>query len=343
LSWHWTGDIVDVVYVDRGFGFLKAGRAESDRALVTQSLIMPGTTIPGLSDDHLTMTYRGITYLVGNTAAKQGGLASHADLADEAPVGDESRLLYLAALAFLAGHTGAFRFKVVAGLPVDTWERYKDALRQMLLGIRQEVVELRVGDQEIRVALTVDDAMVMPQPLGSAMDFLLDDHGSLDHLVDFPQKIAGRESWLAEEVANWRWCVLDIGFNTLNTYVLDDMEPIRRFSTSPKLGMAYAYQLIGRAAGGLSEIDVQDLLRKGQIEGQAAAFEELGRQITRVVRSWNDQRFAFYLVTGGGAALLFPYILPGEPAKIMAQDPQRANGRGYLKAGMQRWAAGVNA
>jgi len=130
--------------------------------------------------------------------------------------------------------------------------------------------------------------------------------------------------------------VLDIGFNTLNTYALDDMEPVRRFCTSPKLGMAYAYQLIGRAAGGRSEIEVQELLRAGRIQGASQAFADLGRQITRLVRSWNSP-FDFFLITGGGAEPLFDHILPGEPHKLLAQSPQTANGRGYLKAGMQRW------
>jgi hypothetical protein len=343
LSSIWTGEQADIAYVDRGFGFLKAGRAGAEQALITQSLIVQGTTLPGLSDDQLTMTYRGTTYLIGSTAARQGGLASQADLADEAPVNEESRLLYLAALAYVAGTSGAYRFRVVAGLPVDTWEKHKDSLKQMLLGLRQESVQLRVGGREIRVSITVQDAMVVPQPLGAALDFLLDDQGALDHMLDLPFEIGGQRRWSAAVVATWRWCVLDIGFNTLNTYALDDMEPLRRFSTSPKLGMAYAYQLIGRAAGGRSEIEVQELIRQGRIQGETAAYAELGRQITRLVRSWNSPHFAFYLITGGGAVPLFSHLLPGEPGKILARASQQANGRGYLKAGMQRWGAVKNA
>ena len=339
----WMGEQSHVAYVDRGFGFLKAGSLNTDLTLVTQSLIIQGNTLPGLSDDQLTMTYRGTTYLIGATAAKQGGLASQADLADEAPVNEESRLLYLAALAYVTARTGSYRFRVIAGLPVDTWEKHKDALKQMLLSIRQEIVHLRTGESELRVCITVDDAMVMPQPLGSALDFLLDDAGSLDRMLALPFEISGQRDWAASLVATWRWCVLDIGFNTLNTYALDDMEPIRRFSTSPKLGMAYAYQLIGRAVGGGSEIEVQDLIRQGRIQGHEAAFAELGRQITRLIRSWNHPHFAFYLITGGGAVPLFQHILPGEPTKLLAQAPQQANGRGYLKAGMQRWGSAVSA
>ena len=335
----WAGDRFELAYVDRGYGFLKAGKAGGQRRLVTQSLIAPGTTLPGLSEEQLTMTYRGVNYLVGATAAKQGGLASQADLADDAPVNEESRLLYLAALAYLAGSSGTYRFKVVAGLPVDAWDKQKEALRQMLLGLRNEIVQVRIGEKEIRVLITVDDAMVMPQPLGSALDFLLDGRGSLEHDLELPFEIDGQRIWPAATVASWRWCVVDIGFNTMNTYALDDMEPLRRFSTSPKLGMAYAYQLIGKAAGGRSEIEVQELLRQGRIQGAESAFAELGRQITRVIRSWNSPHFAFYLVTGGGAVPLFEHVLPGEPAKILAPGAQEANGRGYLKAGMQRWGA----
>lgn len=331
-----------LAYVDRGFGFLKAGCLDGDRTLVTQSLILPGNTLPGLADEQLTMVYRGTTYLIGSTAAKQGGLASQADLADEAPLNEESRLLYLAALAYLTGKTGTYRCRVVAGLPVDTWDKHKDALKQLLLGIREERVQLRAGQTEIVAYITVEDAMVMPQPLGSALDFLLDEQGSFDQTLRLPFQISGQQDWAAGLVATWRWCVLDIGFNTLNTYALDDMEPIRRFSTSPKLGMAYAYQLIGRAAGGRSEIEVQELVRQGRIQGHEAAFAELGRQITRLIRSWNNPHFAFYLITGGGAIPLFEHILPGEPAKILAKAPQQANGRGYLKAGLQRWGAVVS-
>lgn len=196
-----------IAYVDRGFGFLKAGGTTDTEPLVTQSLITPGATLPGLGAEQLTMVYQGITYLVGTTAAKQGGIASYADLADGAPVNEESRLLYLAALAYVAGRSGAFRFRVVAGLPVDTWDKHKEELKQMLLGIDQEHVRLRMGQQEIQVTITVEDAMVMPQPLGSALDFLLDDHGSLDHAIEFPFELGGQRHWAASLVATWRWCV----------------------------------------------------------------------------------------------------------------------------------------
>ncbi|HYF93426.1 MAG TPA: ParM/StbA family protein [Symbiobacteriaceae bacterium] len=330
-----------IAYVDRGFGFLKAGGTTGTEPLMTQSLISPGATLPGLCPEQLTMVYQGITYLVGTTVAKQSGIASFADLADAAPVSEESRLLYLASLAHVAGRSGTFRFRVVAGLPVDTWERRKDELKQMLLGVDQEHVRLRTDRREIDVTITVEDALVMPQPLGSALDFLLDEHGTLDHTIEFPFELSGQRHWAASLVATWRWCVLDIGFNTLNTYALDDMEPLRRFSISPKLGMAYAYQLIGRAAGGRSEIEVQEVLRQDRLLGHDAAFAELGRQITRLIRSWNSPHFAFYLITGGGAMALSQYILPDEENKLVAPAPQHANGRGYLKAGMQRWGAAV--
>jgi|GEM_PF-4242127 len=165
MSSLWTGEICDIAFIDRGFGFLKAGRVGSELRLVTQSLITTGTVLPGFGDDPVTMTYRGTNYLVGTTAAKQSGLASHADLADDAPVNQESRLLYLAALAYLAGQSGAYRFKVVAGLPVDTWEQHRDALKQMLLSLKHETVKLRIGSEEIHAAITVDDAMVVPSLL----------------------------------------------------------------------------------------------------------------------------------------------------------------------------------
>lgn len=289
------------------------------------------------------MTYRGTTYLIGATAAKQAGLASQADLSDDAPVTEESRLIYLAALAYLAGSSGAYRFKVAAGLPVDTWKAQKEALRAMLTGIQNEPVQLRIGQEEIRMMISVDDAMVVPQPLGSAFDFLLDDSGGLEHDLELPVAVEGKRIWPATTVATWRWCVIDMGFNTMNTYALDDMEPIRRFSTSPKLGMAYAYQLIGKGLGGRSAIEVQELLRQGRLRGYEASYAELGRQITRVLRSWNSPHFAFYLITGGGAEPLFEHILPDEPARILSPGAQQANGRGYLKAGLQKWGATVNA
>ncbi len=328
-----------IAYVDRGFGFVKAGTRPGERNLVLQSLIIPGRPMPGFGEQ-TTMLYRGQTYLIGRTAARQAGIASQADLADDAPVNEESRLLYLAALAYLARRDGITRFKVVAGLPVDTWETHRDRLKQLLLSIRGETVELQVGDEQIRAVISVDDAMVMPQPLGSALDFLLDAEGQLQGEREFPAAIGGRNAWPAETVAGWRWCVVDIGFNTLNTYVLDDMEPVRRFCTSPKLGMAHAYQIAGRAAGGQGALDVQAGLRA--FEGAAQmeeAYQEVGRQITRLVRSWNDPGIAFYLVTGGGAYRLFKHILPGEGAKLLADEAQEANGRGYYKAGVQRWGA----
>lgn len=229
----------------------------------------------------------------------------------------------------------------MVGLPVDTWEGYKDRLKQLLLSIRGEEVEIQSGDQVTRAVITVEDAMVMPQPLGSALDFLLDEQGGLEGEIEFPVEIGGRKVWPTEEVAGWRWCVVDIGFNTLNTYVLDQLEPVRRFCTSPKLGMAYAYQVAGRTAGGHGALDVQAGLRAiGHMVQMEEAYQEVGRQITRLIRSWNDPGIAFYLVTGGGAKPLFKYILPGEPAKVLAGEPQEANGRGDYKAGVQRWGGG---
>ncbi|MBU9714407.1 ParM/StbA family protein [Evansella tamaricis] len=220
---------------------------------------------------------------------------------------------------------------VVTGLPIDYYFSQKESFTNMLESFNDhKPFHLDVLKQSDFMAFPkINKYKIIPQPLGAAMDFLLDVHGEL----------------VKTEEAKKTILVIDIGYYTLDLLILDGME-IHKFSCSPpNLGVDTAYRLLQQylkenlntaparheldrvvLSGEFQDYDVKPLILK--------AFRSLATQIQNEIESFN-MNFHLSLITGGAAHLISDLIEVHN--KVILDDPQMAIVRGYRKLGIRSW------
>lgn len=220
---------------------------------------------------------------------------------------------------------------LVTGLPVDYYFSQKAAFEKLLTEFRPDTATVTLGrEAPRRVCPVVNRFKLVPQPLGAAMDFLLDDQGGL----------ARREE------ARGRILVIDLGYYTLDLLVLEDGREINKASCSPPgLGVDTAYRLLqgylkeqlGKAparyeldryviAGNYEGYDIRPLVQK--------AFRTLAGQLQLEIDGLN-MTFTRSLLAGGAMPQVAEYL--DVPNKYLLPSPQLANLRGYGKIAARTW------
>jgi hypothetical protein len=226
--------------------------------------------------------------------------------------------------------TGPVNF--ITGLPVDYYMKQKESMAQLIDGLntsgpyRVDVI----GSGFVRANPLIANYKIVPQPFGSAMDYLLGTDGKVVRMDE------AKRSML----------VIDIGYYTLDLLELDGME-IGKNSRSPHgLGVDTAYNLlhgylndrIGRAperfemdrnvlAGEYAGYDIRPLIKQ--------AFQALAQQIVLEIDSLSSY-YDMYLLTGGCAPLIKDFI--NLPNLVMLENSQFGNVRGYGKIGAWLWS-----
>jgi hypothetical protein len=240
---------------------------------------------------------------------------------------------------FLAGLGQVFdapfmRMKVVTGLPVYDWQTYAGKLREKLedqftfqcLGRHQQTVEIA-------------EALVVTQPYGSLLSMAVGATG----------KVLGNV-WSSEMVA-----VADLGGNTLNLLVVDQLEEVSRLTLSDEFGLLHALDGVrDDIRRDLSRFDpstheVAGWLAKGgfQYRGERVKVWPYAKKhleplidlvMTRMDEAWPESsRFAAVLLTGGGSAAIGRYLrsrMENNYGTVeIAEDPRWANAVGYERLG----------
>lgn len=306
-----------VVAVDLGFGWTKA--LSGSRAFVEPSVVGPAEAMfEGLGGvpQGVRMWEGGKEYFVGQLAIQQCRFPWH-NLNDNKP-GDPNtvRLLRAALAAVSPVDTGSVLVDcLVSGLPVNLFFGQKQDLEDRIRAQDGERLVVQIGSRKTDVVVTVKGVKVIPQPFGSLLDLVLDNNG----------QIARRE------VARGKNLIIDVGFHTVDLLAVEGLNIVSRLSKSTSFGLASAYEALAQSLNKpLWQID-QLLLRQPDLDG-GAVLQHLAGNINRTVESLNE-RFDLYIITGGGGARLAPWLLPAEGSKVIPEDPQLANVRGYLKVG----------
>ncbi|EEG78633.1 ParM/StbA family protein [Dethiobacter alkaliphilus] len=304
-----------VVGIDLGFGWTKAGH--NGQFFRCPSVVGEAVNLfesPTGIENNIQLWYNDQHYFVGELAIRQATIKYFSMAANKAR-SDISAILAATALAALKPG----RVNIVTGLPVDFYFQYKDDLDNQLQHLPNRV-RIQMDNKTYNCALEVQQTKIVPQPLGSAMSLILDSRGNtIDH-----------------RLASKNILVVDVGFHTLDILALSALEIIRPFSFTRPLGMAVAYKGISQDLGGLPLYDVDRLFIKNQLQNHTAAFQSLARQITEEIAGLN-QKFDHYLITGGGGAQLYNWLLPGFE-RILVPDAQQANVVGYQKLGAKTWS-----
>lgn len=252
---------------------------------------------------------------VGNLALRQSSTRFFT-LREEKISSDITMALFRSSLALLGDVNGSTY--LVTGLPVAYFFEQKPKVETMLG--RTHKIRVRLGGKLVQKIVVIQRIKQVPQPLGTAMHFLLDDHGRIKQDV--------------MSIAKGRIGVLDIGFYTNDLLVLDALEPVSTLSRSLRSGMSVAYKAMADAGIDIPIYELDILVRKGLYRDAAhQAFAALANQIIGELETyWDSQRLDLVIITGGGGGVLHQHLkLPWK--HVIIDDPVMANVRGYYKLG----------
>lgn len=309
------------ISLDLGYGWAK-GRNGS-RIFLQPSLLGDAQPMHEENRKDGYMTFDG--YFVGDLALKYSDVKYYSLKESKAETWTTA-VLMKAALTYL--QTGPTN--LVTGLPVDYFFQQKDSFTALIDSVNGTTGELEVfGDGTYRGQIDIRKHKIVPQPLGAAMDYLLDEAGVL----------------IRKDEARGRILVIDWGRYTLDLLILDGME-IHKSSCSPAdLGIDAAYKLLRRylrehtgKAPATYAMDI--VMETGQYEGMDvkplidAAFGAVIQQIQLEVEGLNTH-FHTHILAGGQAKRLDEHLQLEN--KVVGN--QASNVDGYAKLGARAWGA----
>ncbi|MCA8966965.1 MAG: ParM/StbA family protein [Planctomycetes bacterium] len=335
---------MEIVGIDIGFGFTKATNGRD--VVVFKSIFGEAAEIQyreqlmesGVADDHLHLEIDGKPCFVGELAERQSNVRSFT-LDQNQFVTGFTRIMALAALSRLA--TKSEPVKLVTGLPISYYRRHREEIARLLGGKHSIRVIDRAGNaQELSPA--VSQVRVIPQPFGSLFNLML---GSLAEVSDkrFVQGKIG---------------VIDVGFRTCDFTIADRTRYSERGSRTTDHGIAQAFGIIATKLRDMSGVNVElyrlyDAAARGHIKIRGRTIdlkpmleEVLGKLASAIAaeveRLWvDDWDIDLMAVTGGGGAVLAPYLKPLLNGEVLANDPSADarlnNVRGYWKYGKHLW------
>lgn len=334
---------VKILGADIGFGYTKVtdGRnfqvfksvvGEANEAQFAEVLL------PGQANHPRHFELDGRAYFVGELAETQSRTRGYT-LDQNQFLTQYKKLLALAAIAPFCPSGEPVR--LVTGLPITFFRKHKDALTALLQNRHNLVVIKPTGEREEK-NLYIEKVRVIPQPFGSMFNLMLNDVGK-----------ASSARFVSEKIG-----IIDIGFRTADYTISDKTKYSERGSQSTDAGISTAYSAIASLLQEKSGVSIElfrlyEGISKGvmKIKGKRYdltevtkhALQQLATRIaTEVNRLWaDDWDMDGIVLTGGGGALLAPYLTPlleGEVLPVPAdQDARLNNVQGYWKYGVHVW------
>lgn len=336
---------MEILGIDIGFGFSKC--LGDDKSVIFKSLLGDAVEMPFWSDfgldgsnEYLYATIDNTTYFIGELAEHQSNVR-HFTLDQEKMLADFVKVLALTGAGYIANDKGPIN--VVSGLPVVFFKQNKKRFVELLKG-PHEITFKRVDGDSITKKIVIDKVIMVPQPVGSALNLLLDDDGKI----------------INKRLAEKKIGVVDIGFRTTDLTILDHMQYIDRGSRTLDIGMSKAFNVISTKLRERSGVNVElyrmyEAVKSGSIKirGQEYNFTSIRDQVyTRLAESianeidrlwsedWDTDTIIF---TGGGSLEVVRYLTPlitGNMIPLRSDvDARYNNVKGYLKYGHHIWGA----
>jgi hypothetical protein len=332
--------------LDPGFGGAKAACVgpEGARVATVPSVVGVGQTDLGLlsvgklgrrrrSRQPDQVRFGDVTYLVGENVARYARPVERMDFLRFTD-GPELRALFYDVVFQLLGE-GQHRANVMVGLPVEVMADRPQAQSTVQALRRWMVSEHTYAVNEGQTTLDVQNVLVMAQPAGAFFAWGLNDQG----------KWTRSRADLKAPVA-----VCDIGFCTLDLFVVEGGEVVGRFTSGDTVGMRRAAELLINAIRssygiGLSLHEADALVRQRQPRLYTSQGEQNLRSVVDqaldttaaavvsfVERHWgNSRQFAHLLFTGGGAEALRDTLLRQYPQGEVLPNPVTANALGLAR------------
>ncbi len=334
---------MEVLGIDVGFGFTKA--ANEKEFVMFKSLVGEAVDIQFRSHfendafaENLHVTIDDKSYFVGDFAEKQSKVRQYTL--------DQDKLLneFLKVLAL----TAAGRFSenedplnIVSGLPVAYYKQNNKQFSKILLG-HHKIKYHKADGKTITKNIYINKLRMMPQPLGSFFNLLMDSSGKIENTDLAKQKVG----------------VVDIGFRTTDFAVFDNLQFIERASCTMDTGISKSFTTIADKLHEKCGINIElyrlyNAVESGiiKIRGQEYNLSNIRNQAFNhaaitvandIDRMWaEDWDMDTVILTGGGCMELAKYLEPLIVGDVIPAgnitDARLNNVQGYHKYGKYIW------
>jgi hypothetical protein len=318
---------METVGIDIGKGYIKVWTPEEKHILPSQAARGSVTDLDGRSS---SLVYRGVPYIFGSDAELGEGEWSSSD----------EKATMKSVLCVLKVIDEYFRdvqaIQVGVGLPVGNYEAEKAALKELLAG--KHVYQSGRKTREVMIT-----SSVIPEGIGAYCSLILDDEGMI-----------------REDYRTGTTLVVDIGFKTLDTVVVDGakismkgwgsvllgVEKVVKYVAEElrrKLGILLPEEIV-RIKECLENCDGDDWMPVCFLKGQnidispymndalAGYCGEVMTYIHDLVRQTVVRHILF---TGGGSILLGKHLKETYPQAMFTGDIH-ANAEGFYKLAVRK-------
>ena len=336
-----------VLGIDIGFGFTKATNGKD--TLIFKSLLGDAADIQfwadfgdGAPTDHIHVTIDEESYFIGDLAEQQSSVL-HFTLDQERLLADYVKVLTLTAVGMLLPNEASLNVpvNVVSGLPIGYFKENHKRFNDLLVGHHTVTYHSPDGRQTNK-EIIVNDVRMLPQPMGSILNLVMDERG----------KIA------KNDLAKQKIGVVDIGFRTTDFAIMDRLRYLNRGSKTIDTGISKGFSVIANKLREKSSVNVElhRLYRAAEtgtitMRGHGFSFPKIRDQIysqlatsiaDEIDRQWaNDWDIEAIFLSGGGSRELAGYLEPLITGNVIPVDPGQDsrlnNVKGYLKYGRHIW------
>ena len=328
---------------------LKAVAIEESSVMV-RSQIGFGTTDTGMlskgflkssrTDQPYNIKFNGRNYLVGPNVERYTTPLQRMDFARLGD-GAEAQALTYAALGLVLGPGNHPSARVVVGFPVEVM-RDEDQANNVLNTLRswmEGTHQFQIDGQEY--CIDIDKVRVLAQPLGGFYSWAFNKEG----------KFKVSQSELQGEIL-----VIDIGFNTLDLYGLNNMKLEPKYTTGDTAGVRRAADKLAEYIRQqfdvrVSRTEANDLLMSsnpvfryagGNTDLTPVIKQVLEASTTEIInicetKIGNGKQFSHIFFTGGGSQLLKKEMLKHYPFALVLPNTVMANATGCAYAGRLKW------
>lgn len=335
--------------IDVGFGFTKA--TVGNENVIFKSLLGDSNEIQfrsAFGDSSLTknlhVSIGDKSYFIGEFAEQQSTVRQFTL--------DQDKLLteYVKVLALTSAglcSEGDTSFNVVSGLPVGYLKRDYKRFTDIISGHHAITFHTTDGEK-ISKKIFVNKVKMMPQPLGSVFNLIMDDNGKISD-VDMTQKKIG---------------VVDIGFRTTDFTIINNMQYVERGSSTMDTGISKSFSVIANKLRKESGVNVEiyrlfNAIETGSIKIRGKeynitnlrdkVFSHSASSIANDInRLWaEDWDIDFIVLTGGGAIEMAKHLQPLIDGNVIpvnkSIDARLNNVQGYLKFAKSIWGSQTTA
>ena len=338
---------MEVLGIDIGFGFTKATNGKEN--FIFKSIFGDASEIQFWADfgdstptDHIHVTVDGKSYFVGDLAEQQSNVLNFT-LDQERLITDYVRILALTIAGLFLKNNSPINvpINVVSGLPIGFFKQNHERFNEILTGHHSITYHSHNGNKTTR-EIYINKVRMLPQPLGSILNCLMDDSGKI----------------VNDELANQKVGVVDIGFRTTDFTILDHLRYIDRGSRTFDNGISKGFGVISnklREKCGVS-VELYRLYKAAEegtikMRGHGFSFEKIRDQVYSQLAStiandldrlWTDDwDIDSIILTGGGCRELAQYLRPLITGNVIPidsnADPRLNNVLGYAKYGRYIW------